>query len=153
MGIETKYAYKYYTVIDFNRWQNGNESIWETDEGISWHVVIEFINTKFKNSDDKSVNKYRVDYAGYERDIEDWIRIHEKNKDLPVFVQFQDNQPIMRTGEGSLFVLYEESDDYQTTNSGYTNNYSWSRQHDEDYSMRPDIDEGSVDGLARYGRL
>ena len=57
----------------------------------------------------------------------------------------------MRTGEGSLFVLYEESDDYQTPNSGYNNNYSWSRQHDEDYSMRPDIDEGSVDGLARYG--
>ena len=151
MGIETKYAYKYYTVIDVNRWQNGNERIWETDEGISWHIVIEFINHKFKNSDDKSVNKYRVDYAGYERDIEDWIRIHEKNKDLPVFVQFQDDQPIIRTGQGSLFVLYEESDDYQTTNSGYTNNYSWSRRYDEDYSLRPDIDEDSVDGLAGYG--
>ena len=69
MGIETKYAYKYYTVIDVDRWQNGNERIWETDEGISWHIVIEFINHKLKN-DDKSVNKYRVDYAGYERDIE-----------------------------------------------------------------------------------
>ena len=107
MGIETKYDYKYYTVIDTEQWRRGNEDIWG-DDGFTWEKACNFIEGKFKNSEDKSVNNYRVDYAGYENDIKDWIRQAERHKERPVFVQFQDNQPIKTMGEGSLFVLYEE---------------------------------------------
>ena len=104
MGIETKYEYTYYTVIDTEQFRRGIEAM-EDDLHIR-PKSINFINYKFKNSEDKSVNKYRVDYVGYEQDIGDWIRNHERHKERPVFVQFQDDQPIMRTGGGTLFVLY-----------------------------------------------
>ena len=143
MGIETKYDYTYYTVIDTEQWRRGNEDIWG-DEGFTWAKAIDFINHKFKTSEDKSVNKYRVEYAGYEQDIDTWIRTHERHKERPVFVQFQDDQPIMIRGEGSMFVLYEigygeeQEDDNMFTNE-YNNIHS------------PDINEGSVDGLAGAG--
>ena len=136
MGIESKYDYIYYTVIDTEQWRRGNEDIWGTD-GFTWAKAIDFINHKFKNSEDKSVNNYIVDYAGYEQDIGDWIRIHERHKERPVFVQFQDDQPIKTTGEGSMFVLYEEEDD---------------EDEEDAYSTGPDDDNyGNVDGLAAAG--
>ena len=144
MGIETKYDYTYYTAIDTEQWRRGNEDIWGTD-GFTWAKAIDFINHKFKNSEDKSVNNYRVDYAGYEQDIGAWIRTHERHKERPVFVQFQDDQPIKNTGEGSMFVLYEEYDD---------------DDDEDDYSTGPDDDNmftneynniHSVDGLAGAG--
>lgn len=129
MGIETKYDYTYYTVIDVDYWQNNDEQrIWG-DEGFTWAKAIDFINHKFKNSEDKSVNKYRVDYAGYEQDIGNWISVHENHKERPVFVQFQDDQQIKTTGGGSLFVLYEEDyaedeeEDYSTGNEEIEDNY------------------------------
>ena len=90
MGIETRYDYKYYTVIDTEQWRRGNEDIWG-DDGFTWGKAIEFINYKFRTSEDKSVNNYRVDYAGYENDIKNWTRIHERNKERTVFVQFQED--------------------------------------------------------------
>ena len=150
MGIEYKYDYTYYTVIDTEQWRRGNEDIWG-DDGFTWEKAIEFINYKFKNSEDTSVNKYRVDYAGYEQDIDAWIRTHERHKERTVFVQFQDDQLIKTTGEGSLFVIYEEEEDederfdnsfqqclYGTTE--YNNNHS----PDGHYG-------GTVDGLAGLG--
>ena len=106
--------------------------------------AIDFINHKLKTSKDKSVNNYRVDYTGYEQDIGDWIRIHERHKERPVFVQFQDNQLIKITGEGSMFVLYEEDDEDP--------NESITVRHDN----RPDEEtfipyHGGVDGLAGAG--
>jgi hypothetical protein len=137
MGIETKYDYKYYTVINTEEWRRGNEDIWERDdEGFTWQKAIDFINYKFKNSEDQSVNNYRVDYAGYEQDIKDWIRIHERNKERTVFVQFQDDQPIKTIGEGSMFVLYED----------------YGEDEEDAYSTGPDDDNyGSVDGLIGAG--
>ena len=144
MGIETKYDYTYYTAIDTEQWRRGNEDIWGTD-GFTWAKAIDFINHKFKNSEDKSVNNYRVDYAGYEQDIDAWIRAHERHKERPVFVQFQDDQPIKTIGEGSMFVLYEEEDE---------------EDEEDDYSTGPDDDNmftneynniHSVDGLAGAG--
>jgi hypothetical protein len=137
MGIEIGYYYKYYTVIDIEKWRRGNEHIWG-DEGFTWKVAVEFINYKFKNSDDKSVNNYRVDNAGYEVDIEDWIRILKNSKECPIFVKFQYDQPIKTMGEGSLFVLYEEDDDCEGTNSGYTSNFAWSRASDANNVISPD---------------
>ena len=139
MGIETKYEYAYYTVIDIEQWRRGNEDIWG-DDGFTWEKAINFINHKLKNSEDKSVNNYRVDYAGYEQDIEDWIRIHERNKERPVFVQFQDDQPIKTTGEGSMFVLYEEYNDDEDEDSEYEG-------EDEYNNNSPDAE----DGLAGLG--
>jgi len=137
MGIETKYDYTYYTVIDTEQWRRGNEDIWGTD-GFTWEKAIDFINYKFKNSEDKSVNNYRVDYAGYEQDIDAWIKTHERHKERPVFVQFQDDQQIKTTGGGSLFVLYEEE---------------YGEDEEDAYSTGPDS-EIIFDGLAGMsGRL
>ena len=139
MGIETKYDYTYYTAIDIEQWRRGNEDIWG-DDGFTWEKAINFINHKLKNSEDKSVNNYRVDYAGYEQDIEDWIRIHERNKERPVFVQFQDDKPIKTNGEGSMFVLYEEYNDDEDEDSEYEG-------EDEYNNNSPDAE----DGLAGLG--
>ena len=136
MGIETKYDYTYYTAIDTEQWRRGNEDIWGTD-GFTWEKAINFINHKLKKSDDTSVNKYRVEYAGYEQDIGDWIRIHERHKERPVFVQFQDDQPIKTTGEGSMFVLYEEEEEEEEVFHIFPN------------SMR--IEPDLIDGLAGLG--
>ena len=136
MGIETKYDYTYYTAIDTEQWRRGNEDIWG-DDGFTWEKAINFINHKFKTSEDKSVNNYRVDYAGYEQDIDAWIKAHERHKERPVFVQFQDDQQIKTTGGGSLFVLYEEE---------------YAEDEEEAYSTGPDDDNyDSVDGLAGLG--
>ena len=148
MGIETKYDYTYYTVIETELWRPGNEE-WlgydDDDVGFTWENAINFINHKFKTSEDKSVNNYRVDYAGYENDIKNWIRIHERNKERTVFVQFQEDQPIKIMGEGSLFVLYEED---------------YAEDEEDAYSTGPDDDNmftneynniHSVDGLAGAG--
>ena len=126
MGIETKYDYIYYTVIDTEDWRHGNEEWLGYDDeevGFTWEKAINFINHKFKTSEDKSVNNYRVDYTGYEQDIGDWIRIHERHKERPIFVQFQDDQSIKTTGEGSLFVLYEEEQDDDDTNESISVRY------------------------------
>ena len=122
MTIETKYEYVYYTVIDVEQWRRGNEEWLGNDDGFTWEKAIDFINRKFKNSKDTSVNKYRVDYAVYEQDIDSWIRAHERHKERTVFVQFQDDQPIKTIGEGSLFVLYEEEDD--DDDNMFTNEYN-----------------------------
>ena len=134
MGIETKYDYTYYTAIDTEQWRTGNEDIWGED-GFTWEKAINFINHKFKTSEDKSVNNYRVDYAGYEQDIDAWIRAHERHKERPVFVKFQDDQQIKTTGGGSLFVLYEEE---------------YAEDEEEAYSTGPD-DDNIFDGLAGSG--
>lgn len=142
MGIETKYDYTYYTVIPV-QWRVDMENEWG-DDGFTWAKAIDFINSKFKNSEDKSVNNYRVDYAGYEQDIDAWIRAHERHKERTVFVKFQDDQPIRLTGEGSMFVLYEEEEEEEEDDDNmFTNEYN--RIH------VPDHNEGTVDGLAGLG--
>ena len=151
MGIETKYDYTYYTVIDTEQWRRGNEDIWG-DDGFTWGKAIDFINHKFKNSEDKSVNNFRVDYAGYEQDIGDWIRIHERNKERPVFVQFQDDQPIKTTGEGSMFVLYEEDyaeDEEEAYSTGPDDDNMFTNEYNRIHG--PEHNEGTVDGLAGLG--
>ena len=141
MGIETKYDYTYYTVIDTERWRRGNEE-WlgydDDDVGFTWENAINFINHKFKTSEDKSVNNYRVDYAGYEQDIDAWIRTHERHKERPVFVQFQDDQPIKTRGEGSLFVIYEYDGVHYSSAS-------------DDYDGDSPDNYGTIDGLAGAG--
>jgi len=132
MGIETKYEYKYYTVIDTEQWRRGNEE-WFGEDGFTWENAINFINHKLKTSKDNSVNNYRVDYAVFCNGICDWRRAQERHKERPVFVQFHEDQPIKIMGEGSLFVLYEED---------------YAEDEEDAYSTGPDE---IVDGLAGLG--
>ncbi len=107
MGIETKYEYIYYTIINTNQLGPLTREEW-FDDGFTWHEAINYVEHLLKNSEDKSVNNYRVDYAQWCDDISHWIRSQERHKVIPIFVQFHDNQPVKLMGEGDLFVLYEE---------------------------------------------
>lgn len=139
MTIETKYEYKYYTVINIEHWRRGNEE-WFGEDGFTWENAINFIDHKFKTSEDSSVNKYRVEYAQYCNDIEYWIWQQERHKERPVFVQFREDQEIKIKGEGSMFVLYRDNEaDY--------NSASDDMQYNRDvHGIAPDDD-----WLAGYG--
>jgi hypothetical protein len=139
MGIETNYEYIYYTVIDTSDWILGNYE-WFGEDGFTWVNAIDFINHKLKTSKDKSVNNYRVDYSQYWDDIDIWKRSRERYKQRPVFVQFQDNQTIQLTGEGDLFVLYEDDEDDDEVTIEQAIN-------DSSYWNGPD----SIDGLSGAG--
>ena len=143
MGIETKYDYTYYTVININELSPLTREEWFND-GFTWEEAINYVEHLFKTSEDKSVNNYKVEYAGYEQDIGAWISTHERHKERPVFVQFHDNQPIKTTGEGSLFVIYE----YDGVH------YSSASDDEDDHHLlyrAPDHNECSIDGLAGLG--
>ena len=118
MGIETKYKYIYYTVIVTEDWLRGNEHLLGED-AFSWNNACKFINTKFeKNTDGNTC--FKVSEAHYCDDIECWHHRNMQHKQCPVFVRFQDDQPIMTTGQGYMFVLYvedyaeDEEDAYST---------------------------------------
>jgi hypothetical protein len=147
MGIETKYEYVYYTAIVSEQWRRGNEDVWG-DDGFSWHNACKFIQTKFEENESGN-SCFKVSEAHYCDDIDGWRRAVIRNKHRPVFVQFQEDQPIMTTGEGCFFILYigykEAEDDGWDEDDG-----------DEGEIIMPDIDqgsvdEGSVDGLAGAG--
>jgi hypothetical protein len=102
MGIETKYEYIYYTVVNINDYIN--------TENFTWEKAIDIINKKFKESKDQYVCNFRVDGGWYCGDVDHWIRAQCRHKVRPVFLQFEDNQPITLTGSGQMFELYEEED-------------------------------------------
>ena len=140
MGIETKYDYIYYTVIHQN-WFDEAERILNAE--LTTEILINVIERKLKNNNDWTLNNLKVDYSQRSEDIEYWITKNVQHKELPVFVQIENNQPIVKSGSGTLFVFYEEeeADDYQDTISVR-------------YGAAPDLYEGSVDGLAgACGRL
>ena len=100
------------------------------------------IEHKLKTSDDDSVRKYRVEHAQYCDDIELWRHRHIQHKEMPVFVQFQQDQEIKRKGEGDLFIIYEDDGVH----------YSGAEDGEEAYSTGPDDDfNDRVDGLSRWG--
>lgn len=108
MGIETKYDYIYYTVINTNELSHLTREEWFND-GFTLEEAINYVEHLFKTSKDKSVNNFIVEHAEYQDDIEHWRHRHIQHKEMPVFVQFHDNQPIKTTGEGSLFIIYEDN--------------------------------------------
>ena len=111
MGIEDKYDYRYYTVINIEHWRRGNEDILGNE--FCWERVNQFINNKFETSEDKIVNNFKVEDSWYIDDIENWLQANHRNKVRPIFIQFQENQRIIKNGEGCLFELYEHDDDYE----------------------------------------
>lgn len=140
MGIETKYEYIYYTVIDTEQWRRGNEE-WFGEDGFTWEKAIEFISHKLKTSEDESLHKYKVEYAQYNHNIENWRHTLIIHKERPVFVQFQDDQPIKTVGEGSMFVLYEDDGVH----------YSSASDDDGNQEVEQFLYGGNVDGLAGLG--
>ena len=133
MGIETKYEYIYYTVVNIRGWMDL--------DSLTWDAAIVFIEDKFKENTDESVNKFRVDSGRYCDDLDFWIRAQNRHKVRPIFVQFEDNQPIKKTGYGQLFELYEEDDEDDID----------SRVSVEIDMTVPDYNYGSDDGLAGAG--
>ena len=140
MGIETKYDYIYYTVIQ-QKWFDEAERILNAE--LTTEILINVIERKLKNHNDWTLNNFKVDYSQRSEDIESWINTNVRHKEQPVFIQLEDDQPIITSGSGTLFVFYEEhdvdDDDNMFTNE-YNNNHSPEGHYD-----------GNVDGLAGLG--
>ena len=143
MVIETRYDYIYYTVLDV-------QGIWKLlraagtmDEmmGIpttesTEHIWIKSLNKMFKNSKDDTIYNFRVDSAQYCDDIKHWYHRNMQHKECPVFVKYNETQPVKIKGEGHMFYLYEEEEEEETImNSG----------------PGPDVAEWECDGLAGAG--
>ena len=111
MGIETKYDYVYYTILDaitiddFLRSTN-HDDYRTLSENEILKIASVAIDNQLKNNEDDTLNNYRVDYSWHSIDIEYWISRHIRHKEVPIFIQIQDTQPIQLTGSGCLFVLY-----------------------------------------------
>ena len=118
MGIETKYDYIYYTVIDQN-WFDEAERILNAE--LTTNILINVIERKLKNNNDWTLNDLKVDYSRRSEDIGHWIHRNLQHKECPVFVQLNVGQPIITSGSGTLFVFYEEqeNDDDESTSIGY----------------------------------
>ena len=132
MGIETNYNYIYYTVIHQN-WFDEAERILNAE--LTTEILINVIERKLKKHNDWTLNNLMVDYSQRSDDIEYWIHKNVQHKEQPVFIQLEDDQPIITSGSGTLFVFYEERD--EEDNQAVIDN--------------PDLYEGSVDSLAGYG--
>ena len=138
MGIETKYDYVYYTILSQD-WFDEAERILTTE--LTMPRVVDAINKKLQRSTDSTINMFKVEWSEHCDDIEYWINRRLQHKECPVFVKIENNQPIITSGTGTLIVFYEEQDDDENDNED--DQQSW--------IPAPDIDEGSVDGLAGYG--
>ena len=60
MGIETKYDYTYYTVLN-QAWFDEAERILNTE--LTSERLVNAINNKLQDSKDVSLNKFKVDYS------------------------------------------------------------------------------------------
>jgi len=108
---------------------------------LTTEILINVIERKLKRSKDWTLNNFKVDYSQRSEDIGYWIHRNLQHKECPVFVQLEDDQPIITSGSGTLFVFYEEQEDED--DNMFTNEYN--RIHG------PDHNEGTVDGLAGLG--
>ena len=116
MGIETNYDYIYYTVLN-QAWFDQAERTLTTE--LTTERVVNAINNKLKRNNDSSLNCFKVDYSQHSDDIEQWINRNLQHKECPVFVQIENNQPIITSGTGTLFVFYEERDDEDEVEDNY----------------------------------
>lgn len=142
MVVETRYDYIYYTVLDvegiFKLLREAGtmrEMMRETNEIVREQIWIKSLNKVFKNSKDYTVNNFRVDSAQYCDDIKHWHHRNMQHKECPVFVKYNESQPVKNEGEGHMFYLYEEEEEEEV----------------EYYSPPPDGDIDGLAGLAGYG--
>jgi len=118
MGIETKYDYIYYTVLN-QTWFDEAERILNAE--LTTDILVNVIERKLKNNNDWTLNDLKVDYSQRSEDIEYWINKKVQHKERPVFVQLNVGHPIITSGSGTLFVFYEEQekDDDESTSMSY----------------------------------
>ena len=148
MGIETKYDYTYYTVLDVEAAANVLQEADTIEEILAAsnatereNIWIKSLNKLFRESNDFTVNNFRVDSVQYCDDIKYWCNRNIQHKDCPVFVRYNKSQAIKIEGEGHMFYLYQkdEADNYQDSITG-------------PYGSGPDAELWStVDGLAGAG--
>ena len=142
MVIETRYDYIYYTVLDVEAAANVLEEA-NTIEELSAasdatereNIWIKSLNKLFRESNDFTVNNFRVDSAQYCDDIEQWCNRNIQHKECPVFIQYNQNQSIKKEGEGHMFYLYQEEEE----------------EEEENRSWAPGPDCNDLDGLAGAG--
>ena len=133
MTIETKYEYVYYTVLN-QAWFDEAERTLTTE--LTTERVVNAINNKLKRNNDSSLNCFKVDYSQHSDDIEQWINRNLQHKECPVFVQIENNQPIITSGTGTLFVFYDEG---------------WDQDEQEDENDHHLLYRAPDDGLAGLG--
>ena len=125
MGIETRYEYIYYTVLDQDWFDTARRTL--TME-LTTERLVNVINRKLKYIHDKYNDKLlEVDYSQHCDDIDHWIQRNVQHKERPVFVQIDNNQPIITSGSGTLFVFYEEEgeDDEVTIEQAINDSSYW----------------------------
>ena len=140
MVIETRYDYIYYTVLDLEAAANVLQEA-DTVEELSAasnarereNIWIKSLNKLFRESNDHTVNNFRVDSAQYCDDIAHWRHRNIQHKECPVFVRYNEVQSVKIEGEGHMFYLYQEEEEEENT--------SWV----------PGPDCNDLDGLAGAG--
>ena len=139
MVIETRYDYIYYTVLDVQSAANVLQEADTVEEILAAsnatereNIWIKSLNKLFRESNDITINNFRVDSVQYCDDIKHWRHRNIQHKECPVFVQYNQNQSVKIEGEGHMFYLYEE-------------------EEEEDTSWFPGPDCNDIDGLAGAG--
>ena len=90
----------------------------------------------------QAAKKIGIKTVIYCDDIKQWCHRNRQHKKCPVFIQYNDKQPVKVEGEGIMFSLYEELDQ---CDNGYETRYNY-----EVHGIAPpDID--LVDGLSSLG--
>ena len=118
MVIETRYDYTYYTVLDVESAANVLQEAGTIEEILAAsnarereNIWIKSLNKLFRESNDITVNNFRVDSVQYCDDIEHWRHRNIQHKECPVFVQFNEEQSVKIEGEGHMFYLYQEEEE------------------------------------------
>lgn len=161
MGIETKYEYIYYTILDVDGILELLREAGAIDEMIDTLSIQErhsiwkdSLNKVFKDSKDYTVNNFRVDETRYCDDIKQWTHRNRQHKECPVFVKYNDKQPVKVEGEGYMFCLYEKKEDNDYESELLSQRYSGNETM-YNYEVHgiepPDWFVGNSDGLAGAG--
>ena len=118
MVVETRYDYIYYTVLDVEAAANVLQEADTIEEILAAsnatereNIWIKSLNKLFRESNDFTVNNFRVDSVQYCDDIKYWRHRNIQHKECPVFVKYNESQPVKNEGEGHMFYLYEEEEE------------------------------------------
>lgn len=144
MVLETRYDYIYYTVLDIEAAANVLQEADTIEEILAAsnatereNIWIKSLNKLFRESNDFTVNNFRVDSVQYCDDIKHWRNRNIQHKECPVFVKYNESQPVRNEGEGHMFYLYQEEEEEEE-------NTSWA-------PPGPDWYNNGLDGLAGAG--
>ena len=126
MTIETRFDYIYYTVLDVQSAANVLQEANTVEEILAAsnatereNIWIKSLNKLFKESNDFTVNKFRVDSVQYCDDIEQWRNRNIQHKECPVFVRYNENQQVKIEGEGHMFHLYQQEEESHILNRSW----------------------------------